>query len=56
MIPFHELSPVIRGILGISTVLLSVVAVYILVTVCFLRLERRYLFLSIVMMGTVVCM
>lgn len=55
MIPYNELSPMIRGILGISDVLLSVVAVYILVTVCVLQLRRCFLFLSIVLMGTVVC-
>lgn len=55
MIPYNELSPMIRGIWGISDVLLSVVAVYILVTVCVLQLRRCFLFLSIVLMGTVVC-
>lgn len=55
MIPINELSPVIRGIFGTCVVLLSVAAVYILVTVCILKLERRYLFLSIALMGTVVC-
>ena len=44
MIPFIELSPVIWGIFGTCAALLSVVAVYILITVCILRMERRYLF------------
>ena len=55
MIPFHELSPVIRGILGTYVVLLSVATVYILVTVCILHLERHYLLSSIVLMGTIMC-
>ena len=54
MIPFIELSPVIWGIFGTCAALLSVVAVYILITVCILRMERRYLFEAIVLLGTVI--
>lgn len=56
MTPYNELSLISREILGIIVVLISVVAVYILVTVCVLRLENRYLFLSFILMGTVLCL
>ena len=55
MIPFYELSPVMQGTFGTCSILLSVIAVYILVTVCFLQMECRYLLLSIIMMGTLMC-
>lgn len=55
MISFYELSPMVRGFFGAFASLLSVAAVYILFTVCILRMERRYVFQAIVLMGTVIC-
>lgn len=54
MISFYELSPMIRGLFGTFASLLSVVSVYILVTVCILRMERRYVLQAIVLIGTVI--
>lgn len=54
MIPLFELCPVILGIFGTCETFLSVVAVYILITVCILRMEHRYLFEAIVLLGTVI--
>ena len=54
MIPFCELPPIIWGIFGTCFSLLSAAAVYILVTACILQMQRRYVFQSIVLMGTLI--
>ena len=54
MISFYELSPIIRGLFGTFASLLSVVSVYILVTVCILRMERRYVLQAILLIGIVI--